>query len=76
MAPEPLPAVTTWEVLDPKGMTHIIIKSAETDWAGHENLTHHHDDHMERPYVLSMLLWQLEKHPDMGEWGGYAWMRR
>lgn len=63
-----------WGIKDPQKFMHTVQYEDKTFY-GHENLTHCIDDAMERPYVLSALLFNIEKAPEQGEWNGYVWLK-
>lgn len=58
-----------WEIRDPAGFKHVVDGDA-----GWENVTHTYDP-MQRPFVLSHLIYEIEKTPDQGEWDGFAWIK-
>lgn len=63
-----------WGIRDTDNFMHVV-EHIDKQFFGHENLTHCIHDHMERPYILSTLLFKIEQNPDQGSWGGYAWIK-
>lgn len=65
-----------WSVIDPLGFEHIV--EQQDDHAGYwgtENLAHCVDDLMQRPYVVSSLLYHMDKQQEQGQWEGYVWKK-
>lgn len=62
-----------WGVRDPDKFVHVL-EHKDKEFFGHENLMHSQDP-MERPYILSSLLFKMEQLPEQGEWNGFAWQR-
>lgn len=66
--PEPsLDGETKFQVIDPFGTDHIVIKTFDSYWYGMENLANNP--------AANARLRELMNGSDMGEWGGYSWLR-
>lgn len=65
----------SWEIKDPNGFSHVVMRDATREYHGTNNLAHCIEDVMRRPYVMSMLIYKFSQQPEMGEWEGYSWLK-
>ena len=68
--------VTRWEVRDPKGGKHKVLKDDKSFYHGAEGCANWHPNPGSRPYIVAHLLNYIAENPDMGETpDGYTWVR-
>lgn len=71
-----------WDVMDPNGKMHRVIRTDDGYWHGDENLAESFTPNVSKPYIRTYILTAIQKYPEMGDWTmypgmpeGYAWLK-